>query len=304
MTVLIAFVASPLSLLLNGGDRAWSWPSAITYVVTNLPLGGGFEFRQDSVGTTLAGLPIEVWNGATWTLIYEALCYVAIAVVTAVVPRRLLVGTLCLAWLAMASVAQVGMWITLPKMATDLGTMGGAFCVGAIFWLERDRVPAGGSAATIAGIVFASAALLGFPFSVAPVALAIVIFYLSWRIPVDQIGAHDLSYGVYVWGWPVQQLVMLTLGTSLWPAADLAVVLAATTLLAWASAVVVEEPALRLKQPRSRGSARSPGATSQSPSQRQDPKRAVPPPPDDDVEEPARQRRPLQRPQPPQRKVD
>jgi peptidoglycan/LPS O-acetylase OafA/YrhL len=62
------------------------------------------------------------------------------------------------------------------------------------------------------------------------------------------VGARrDLSYGLYVYAWPAQKLVLLA-GAAMWPVGTFGLVaLALALLLAWASWTWVESPALRLK---------------------------------------------------------
>lgn len=242
-TVLIAFVVAPASLLFTQG-QSWSASGASDYILTNLPLGGGFSFRHDSVGTTLDGEPVEVWNGATWTLIYEAACYVWIAVAIGVVPRRLLGPALLAALALLALLAQASLWVDgAPKAAYDVGHMFGAFCIGALCWLYRDRVPVGHLAAVVAVVALILLCLAGFGRSLALIPFSVLLFYLSWLVPLDQLGAHDFSYGLYLWGWPTQQFVMLVVGASVAMWLNIALVIAICSMLGWASAVWVEEPA-------------------------------------------------------------
>ena len=67
--------------------------------------------------------------------------------------------------------------------------------------------------------------------------------------PLARLGLDppwDLSYGVYLYGWPIQQALR-----QLWPAADVAGLLGPSLALSLAVAalswVAVERPALRLK---------------------------------------------------------
>jgi peptidoglycan/LPS O-acetylase OafA/YrhL len=82
----------------------------------------------------------------------------------------------------------------------------------------------------------------------APPAVAYLVLLAGSRRGLRRIGSRrDLSYGIYVYAWPVQVLLLVA-GAAAWPvllygAASLAVAL----LLAWASWTWVESPALRLK---------------------------------------------------------
>ncbi len=85
------------------------------------------------------------------------------------------------------------------------------------------------------------AAPLGWPLAIA--ALGHLALVVAFRLPARALRA-DLSYGTYIYGWPVAQTVA-HLAPSL-PAPVLAVAsLAAVLPLAWASWHLVEAPALR-----------------------------------------------------------
>ena len=65
---------------------------------------------------------------------------------------------------------------------------------------------------------------------------------------------HDISYGIYIYSWPLQQLVVFLattwLGIALAPVALFLVVLGPLCLIALASWLWIEKPALVLAQPR------------------------------------------------------
>jgi len=63
----------------------------------------------------------------------------------------------------------------------------------------------------------------------------------------------DFSYGVYIYAFPVQQLVVWRFGAQLSNAANLALVLGTTIVLSAASWHWIEKPALKLKPRRARG---------------------------------------------------
>jgi peptidoglycan/LPS O-acetylase OafA/YrhL len=90
-------------------------------------------------------------------------------------------------------------------------------------------------------LVLFLAAPLGWPLAIA--ALGHLALVAAFRLPVRALRA-DLSYGTYIYGWPVAQTVA-HLAPGL-PAPVLVVAsLAAVLPLAWASWHLVEAPALR-----------------------------------------------------------
>jgi peptidoglycan/LPS O-acetylase OafA/YrhL len=57
----------------------------------------------------------------------------------------------------------------------------------------------------------------------------------------------DLSYGVYLYGWPITQVIRGFVGQNLTGYDMTALALPATVLAAWFSWRYIEKPALRLK---------------------------------------------------------
>lgn len=68
-------------------------------------------------------------------------------------------------------------------------------------------------------------------------------------MPLQKVGRrNDLSYGVYIYAWPVQQLVALSGGSRHGVALYIALSIALTYPLAALSWFLVEKPALRHKR--------------------------------------------------------
>ncbi len=75
--------------------------------------------------------------------------------------------------------------------------------------------------------------------------LCFVALHLGgWLLAFNQL--PDVSYGMYLYGWPVNKLVLWWGPQQLAPA--LALTYALTLVMAWLSWVLIESPALRLKR--------------------------------------------------------
>ncbi len=91
--------------------------------------------------------------------------------------------------------------------------------------------------------------MLGLAFAIP--AVSIFIGASAWPV-VRSIGRFgDFSYGVYLWGWPVQQVVLSALGTQLGVWALLAITLPALLTVAALSWHLIERRALAAKPSRS-----------------------------------------------------
>ncbi|WP_010162595.1 acyltransferase family protein [Sphingomonas sp. PAMC 26617] len=114
---------------------------------------------------------------------------------------------------------------------------------------ERTRSTAFG----VACACVAAWALFPFPILTGLIVVAISIAVLSLGLSswlhasaIDNLG--DLSYGTYLWAFPIQQYVMLK--TSSGPISNIAISLPIVAILAFASWHLIERPALRLKPKR------------------------------------------------------
>lgn len=95
------------------------------------------------------------------------------------------------------------------------------FLVGMAYFAFRDRIRPSHVGALVALLAFAVAARVehGLIF-VLPFAAAYLIFWMAY-LPVPKLhafGKHgDYSYGIYLYAFPIQQIIVHTLGTPLSP---------------------------------------------------------------------------------------
>jgi peptidoglycan/LPS O-acetylase OafA/YrhL len=185
-------------------------------------------------------------NGSLWTIPWEATMYVAVA----------LAGVLRLlrfAWIAsaliLALVVAIVLWPLYSGTAAAIGTsllgyeLAACFGAGGIACLLRQYVPV----STGLMLLLALVALAGRETLLVWPAILYFVFWLAYvpRLPAMP-GSIDLSYGTYLWAFPVQQSVV-AIGGVQHPLALFAIATPLVLAIAALSWCFVERPALRFK---------------------------------------------------------
>jgi peptidoglycan/LPS O-acetylase OafA/YrhL len=251
--VLTALVLGPIVSSLSAGSYL-SHAAPYTYVLKQSVFD---TFRPHLPGVFLhTPLPLVV-NGSLWTLPLEVCCYAALAIaaVTGALrhPRWILVviAIVCIVMVAVSPPdSPKGISPHGIKLLANALRPCGALACGALLWLERDRVPRNWVLLALAGV----AILLPFPIGVRSALDIVAVPYIVAVVgslrpgPVLKITAlGDVSYGAYIYGFPIQQVIAQYIGgiTAL-------EMLALSTPLAWAAGLAswhfVERPANGLRR--------------------------------------------------------
>lgn len=183
----------------------------------------------------------RVVDGPLWTLEYEVGCYTAVLALGAA--RLLTRESVTALALALALIvwrvpgAQGQPWLYLPL----------AFATGAALHAWRTRVPWRRDLALAALLlVVAGTAGTGLrPLASTAGLYALLHLGRGWRL-AGWGRWGDPSYGIYLWGMLVQQVVV-SLGCGLTPASNLLISVPMTVVLAYTSWHLVERRALALK---------------------------------------------------------
>ena len=220
----------------------------LSFVFSNLFL----QMHAYDVAFTPASVPFAgSWNGSLWSLYYEFLCYLVIAAIGGI------------AWvrrsplpLALAFVLSVAVYANLPLITpylrdTDFSLMAKLlpfFLGGALVQTLSSRIGLNWIAG-VGSIAAAAAGIYAVPIWGGQLAAPFVAYGLLWFssvVPSPRlIRIHDVSYGFYIYAWPVQQLLALygvhRWGMTLYILASTA----GTLVLATLSWLCVERPVMR-----------------------------------------------------------
>ena len=266
-----AFVFGPIAQLITQGTLAGymtTGPTPLEYIWGNFFL----HVDQYQIGQSLSTVPYpDAWNGSLWTLYFEFLCYLAVWVLGGLAIYRRSIVFVAALWAASVVV----------RILTAIGINGGLdgdfdlfsrllpyFLGGSLIYLVIHRwglIPIVGILSIpVAGVLMVFVPVAGGPLA-APL-IGYALLYLSTLIPQPAwVARNDVSYGFYIYAWPVQQLVVIVGGAAFGMAVYLGITTVVTFLLGWLSWVVVERRFIRLaKGPRKDASAIAPSASAQT----------------------------------------
>lgn len=162
------------------------------------------------IAGTPQGVPWPgVWDGSLWTLIFEVLLYITVvfAGLAGLLKRRwpaVVVFALALVAAAVFSYP-VHAVETIPQMVARFALV---FAAGAVLHQFQDMVPARWSLVAVSAAIVIAASLFVPNYrtvAVLPLAYAVIVSGALLKNPRLRL-PNDLSYGTYVYAWPMQQL--------------------------------------------------------------------------------------------------
>lgn len=243
--VFVALVAAPVSTLFTG--VYFSAPESLAFLVKNLTL----LVLEPTIGTTLADAPVSnTWNAPLWTLAYEAACYVFVGLLVSLVPRRFLLHAVIAATVICSVVVALVVYgeLNLPTVVLKGFRLGAFFAAGAVVFVLRHRLSSKWHWAALSGCFVVITVLTSTFQALAPLPLAYLLLWLGARQTLRSVGSkYDLSYGMYIYAFPLQQLLQLAAPDLGSPFVFAVVSIVLTVPLAYLSCRFVEQPALRLK---------------------------------------------------------
>jgi len=252
----LVVTAFGIALLMSVQTGGWELRAAIAYVTSNFDMWNGAQ----QVGTTISGLPYpQSLNGSLWTLRFEVLCYILVAVALSIgfIKRHRLF--ILAAFVVLTAAGALAPHST-PQPILDFLFLTPFFLAGAVLFLYAERVTISHKLALAAAVIFVAVALLGHGGSLGGLPVAYLCMYAGIMLPkwFQKVGRdNDISYGMYLYGFPVQHLLVAFGVAGAGQAVYSLASVLATVPLAAASWFLVERPANNLaKQPKLAGKRR------------------------------------------------
>lgn len=215
--------------------------------------------QEPRVPGAMATLPFQgSMDGSMWTVAVEFQCYLVLAGLG-------LIGVLRrppLVHIAAYTAVLFYGGVTVLGLGTPFARLAVFFAIGAWTYVFRDRVPRRGWLAGLALAVLVASEFVPGPvfFLVLPFCWSYIVLWVASagavRLPA-WLARSDYSYGAYLYGWPVQQLVIRDLAV-ISPPLLFAISLPVTLGAAAISWHALERPALALKRRRREAPALAP----------------------------------------------
>lgn len=243
------------------------WHYADTFPFLDFIKAVLFLDRLDLPGTFRTVIAHGEVSGALWTIKIEFECYILTAVLGLIGlwrhPRW--------AWMALLPVVALYVFTYLapnePTAHAQWGAMlpygetvlrypaqfrfGTYYLIGAMFLIYRDRIPHSPLLLLLSLALFAVGARTHTGYALFPPTLAYMLFWVAFhpRIRLHNFGKRaDLSYGLYLYGFPCQLLTIYCFTRDWNPHLLTLVVLPPALLCAALSWFLVEKPAIELKR--------------------------------------------------------
>lgn len=212
------------------------------------------SFQVSDYSGVLKGMPVEKPNGSLWTLSVEFRHYLFVLAlgIFGFLRRRVLFSVLAFALLLIAGL-QINilfhqlfpLFFQISRYESAYLSLPLSFCIGMLACLYSEKFILNIPAAIVGlaiSLIFGNWILLTVAF-----AYAAIVFGFHTRLYIPKFNfRNDISYGVYVLSWPVQQM-LINMKIATQPFTVFVGTMLIVTPLAFFSWRFIEKPSLRLK---------------------------------------------------------
>lgn len=191
-------------------------------------------------------------NLSLWTLKYEMLCYVALAALAGtglLHHRRRWSTTLAFIVGALTATYALPDLVAEASMAENLRRFGLCFSLGALAFARRETLVLAPAMLPVLAVALLAShgSRVGEPVLIVVMAYTTLVLASVTTGPMSRWASRqDLSYGVYLYGWPVAQTILLAAPSiSLWALQSVSLMLVVPmAVMSW---TFIEKPSLALR---------------------------------------------------------
>ena len=213
------------------------------YITRNLAFSSEMAWTLPGVFTDHRNAAV---NGSLWTLPAEMRMYLLVAALGVFgLLRNWRLGTVALVALVVAGIVHPRF---LPVHAEWL-RLGAFFCLGILTQLYKSRIEIRHDVMlALAVLTYISYNTDSYPWLLG-ISIAYFCFWFAYRTPhIELKVVGDPSYGIYLWGWPVQQVAVSML-PGMTPGVNFVAGILGASMMGLMSWFLIEKPALSLKGP-------------------------------------------------------
>lgn len=219
-------------------------------------VGSLLKLHAPDVQGAFVGTPFPSVNQSMWTIQTEFRCYLLVPILGYLVFKRhrwamlgLLAGAIWLAenpgLLLHSSQLALSLFYGQPDVMNNYLVF---FVSGICFYIYRGEIRYGFKAALVSGLIAMLSLYNEHAYPIVLPTLGAYAFF-AWIYRVGKIGRQlaklpDISYGIYIYGYPIQKLILWYCG-NLAPWALAALALPAAAFCGWLSWIWVEHPLLK-----------------------------------------------------------
>ncbi|HFF8968195.1 acyltransferase family protein [Serratia marcescens] len=238
VVIITAFIIGPIFTTLPVSEY-FKTSQPIAYVIKNMLLDTQYVlpgvFEKNRYGV----------NGSLWTIHYEVLAYIILALLymAKAGSSRLMSSILCFIVIIEPITPFKGV-LFAGSSNNAIYLLAPCFALGSLLAINKNHFH---TSIYIPFILFSSQFIFNderLSSLLLCMSICLILLHVSsTRLVVGLHLKHDISYGVYLWGFPIQQIVSQNL--NLYPALNIALSTLLAIIMAFVSWFLVEKPAMR-----------------------------------------------------------
>lgn len=202
--ILLSYIFAFLFTSLNHSEFIDSTPP-INYIISSFFLNITWSFPGVFDSNT-----INVFNGSLWSIVYEVGCYIVLLSIAGLCGyKRTAITVVCLVLITDSIFGYLSIF-TEALSREEVRYLPAIFALGVLAAVNKDRIDINKETSALLILlttIFYSQQSSLYVFSFYVTLMYVIIYISSDSLFIKLKPKHDISYGVYLYGFPVQQTV-------------------------------------------------------------------------------------------------